>query len=219
MPEIRTPITTPTHLLTTTGTDVGSSIGHSTTAQVRTALGIASGFTYDQQAEPSSPTAGQTWRERTAGGLIVEEWEWSGSLWLSRRLYGFKDPLLISGATAQSFVFFINYMASNRPYSWFVETLNYSFSTDQILNESNNFTLTPRWGRNDNQGTGSLSATPASVTHNSHAQFAVVSGSFAINSLPPTTNSTVSGVGLEFARNAGTTQIRLLLNAIHRRVR
>jgi hypothetical protein len=81
MPEIRTPITTPTNFITTTGTDVGSSIGHSTLAEVRAALGIASGFTYDQQAEPSSPAAGQTWRERTAGGLIVEEWEWTGSVW------------------------------------------------------------------------------------------------------------------------------------------
>lgn len=83
MPEIRTPITTPTNFITTTGTDVGSSIGHSTPAQVRTALGIASGFTYDQQAEPSSPTAGQTWRERSSDGVIIGEWEWSGSLWLT----------------------------------------------------------------------------------------------------------------------------------------
>ena len=81
MPEIRQAITTPANFITTTGTDVGSSIGHSTPAQVRTALGIASGFTYDQEAAPSSPTAGQTWRERTAGGLIVEQWEWTGSVW------------------------------------------------------------------------------------------------------------------------------------------
>jgi hypothetical protein len=44
-------------------------------------MGSVSGFTYDQQAEPSSPTAGETWRERTAGGLIVESWQWSGSVW------------------------------------------------------------------------------------------------------------------------------------------
>lgn len=41
------------------------------------------GFTYDQQAEPLTPTAGQTWRERSNAGLIVGAWEWSGSLWLS----------------------------------------------------------------------------------------------------------------------------------------
>jgi hypothetical protein len=41
------------------------------------------GFTYDQQAEPSAPAAGATWRERSAGGLIIGQWEWSGSLWLS----------------------------------------------------------------------------------------------------------------------------------------
>jgi hypothetical protein len=219
MPEIRQSITTPTNFITTTGTDVGSSIGHSTPAQVRTALGIASGFTYDQQAEPSSPTAGQTWRERTAGGLIVEEWEWSGSLWLGRRLYGFKDPLLINVATAQSFVSFINYMASNPPYKWFVQTLNYSFATDSTINASNNFTLTPNWGRHDNQITGTLTATPNSITHNNHAQYAVVSGSFDINSAPPTTDSITCGVGLQFVRNVGTIQLRLMLNAIHRRVR
>ena len=43
---------------------------------------IPFGFTYNQTAEPVGPTAGQTWRERSAGGLILGEWEWSGSLWL-----------------------------------------------------------------------------------------------------------------------------------------
>ncbi len=43
---------------------------------------IPYGFTYDQQAEPSSPAAGATWRERSAGGLILGQWEWTGSLWL-----------------------------------------------------------------------------------------------------------------------------------------
>ncbi|MGG6237221.1 hypothetical protein ACQ4N7_01170 [Nodosilinea sp. AN01ver1] len=38
-------------------------------------------FTYDQQAEPSSPAAGATWRERSAGGLIVETWQWDGTYW------------------------------------------------------------------------------------------------------------------------------------------
>lgn len=38
-------------------------------------------ITYDQQAEPTTPSAGQVWRERTAGGLIVGEWEWTGSVW------------------------------------------------------------------------------------------------------------------------------------------
>lgn len=44
---------------------------------------IPAGFTYDQQAEPLSPLPGQTWRERSAGGLTLGFWEWSGSLWLS----------------------------------------------------------------------------------------------------------------------------------------
>lgn len=40
MPEIRQSITTPTNFITTTGTDAVSSIGHSTPAEVRTALGL-----------------------------------------------------------------------------------------------------------------------------------------------------------------------------------
>ena len=52
--------------------------------QLLDAISAASGggFTYNQTAEPVGPTAGQTWRERSAGGLILGEWEWSGSLWL-----------------------------------------------------------------------------------------------------------------------------------------
>lgn len=42
-------------------------------------------FTYDQQTEPSGPTAGQTWRERTPGGLILADWEWTGSIWVALR--------------------------------------------------------------------------------------------------------------------------------------
>ncbi|MBW4486123.1 MAG: hypothetical protein KME14_26670 [Tildeniella torsiva UHER 1998/13D] len=56
------------------------------------------GFTYDQQAEPSGPAAGATWRERSAGGLILGEWEWSGSLWLSGERYA---PLY-SGVSASA---------------------------------------------------------------------------------------------------------------------
>jgi hypothetical protein len=40
------------------------------------------GFTYDQSAEPLAPAAGETWRERSAMGLTLGIWEWSGSLWL-----------------------------------------------------------------------------------------------------------------------------------------
>lgn len=42
---------------------------------------IVHGFTYDQQAEPISPPVGATWRERSVGGLILNVWEWTGSVW------------------------------------------------------------------------------------------------------------------------------------------
>ena len=53
--------------------------------QLLDAISAASGggFTFDQTAEPVGPTAGQTWRERSAGGLILGQWEWSGSLWIA----------------------------------------------------------------------------------------------------------------------------------------
>lgn len=46
--------------------------------------GSGNGFTYDQQAVPSSPTRGQTWRERDSNSDIVEEWFWNGTYWLTK---------------------------------------------------------------------------------------------------------------------------------------
>lgn len=46
---------------------------------------IPAGFTYDQQGEPLSPATGATWRERSAGGMTLGQWQWSGSLWLGPR--------------------------------------------------------------------------------------------------------------------------------------
>lgn len=48
---------------------------------------ITFGFTYDQVLEPSGPVAGATWRERSSGGRIVGEWEWSGSAWIGLTKY------------------------------------------------------------------------------------------------------------------------------------
>ncbi|MBE9155381.1 hypothetical protein IQ265_00775 [Nodosilinea sp. LEGE 06152] len=77
-------------LATTTG-DQAQAIAALNTSQTAQNTAIATlqtrpltyGFTYDQQTEPTTPAAGATWRERSAGGLILGEWEWSGSLWLS----------------------------------------------------------------------------------------------------------------------------------------
>ncbi|HSP31475.1 MAG TPA: hypothetical protein VLO13_05620 [Halomonas sp.] len=57
------------------------------------------GLDYDQQAEPVSPSVGHVWRERSAGGLIVNEWEWSGSLWLGRQRY---DPLYAAAGASSN---------------------------------------------------------------------------------------------------------------------
>ena len=52
-------------------------------SEMRTNIGASSGFDFDQQSEPSSPEIGQTWRERDGTNLIIGEWFWTGSLWLS----------------------------------------------------------------------------------------------------------------------------------------
>ncbi|MEA5625328.1 hypothetical protein [Nostoc sp. UHCC 0251] len=49
--------------------------------------GSGSGFTYDQQTTPSSPTRGQTWRERDSNNDIVEDWFWNGTYWLSIQIH------------------------------------------------------------------------------------------------------------------------------------
>lgn len=61
---------------------------------------IPAGFTYDQQTEPVGPVAGATWRERSAGGLIVEEWEWTGSVWCSLTRTTVSDVAITGGAAS-----------------------------------------------------------------------------------------------------------------------
>jgi hypothetical protein len=47
---------------------------------------IPFGFTYDQTLEPTTGlVTGHTWRERSGGGLIIGEWQWTGSLWVAIR--------------------------------------------------------------------------------------------------------------------------------------
>jgi hypothetical protein len=50
---------------------------------------IPFGFTYDQTAEPVGPAAGATWRERSANGRILRDWEWDAarSLWVSELIF------------------------------------------------------------------------------------------------------------------------------------
>ncbi|MEH1789665.1 MAG: hypothetical protein V7L23_29945 [Nostoc sp.] len=47
----------------------------------------SSAYDYDQQSVPSSPTTGQTWRERDGSNSVVSEWFWNGTLWLTNRIY------------------------------------------------------------------------------------------------------------------------------------
>lgn len=165
MPEIRQNIATPAHILTTDGILAGSNIGHSTPAQVRTALGIASGFTYDQQAEPSSPTAGETWRERTAGGLIVGEWEWSGSLWLtstpSLSVPFETTSFSLTGATSTRCIIGVRAVI--------VEVGFFARMTVPPLDAANSYLVTINYGRGDGAAATGFPALGSAQTLNSTA--------------------------------------------------
>jgi len=53
-------------------------------------------FTYDQISVPLAPSVGATWRERDSNNLIVGQWFWDGTNWLSIAITP-RDTLLISG--------------------------------------------------------------------------------------------------------------------------
>ncbi|PSR12329.1 hypothetical protein C8255_26750 [filamentous cyanobacterium CCP3] len=61
-------------------------------------------FTYDQQTEPVGPAAGQTWRERSSGGLVVGEWEWIASVseWVNLTTYQIDSLVVVGSGTAGS---------------------------------------------------------------------------------------------------------------------
>lgn len=44
-------------------------------------------FTYDQVSTPAAPAIGDTWRQRESSNLIIREWFWSGTRWLSIKVY------------------------------------------------------------------------------------------------------------------------------------
>lgn len=57
---------------------------------------FSTGFNYDSSSVPSSPSTGQTWRERDSNNSVVEQWFWNGTIWLSLNTIP-RDTLLISG--------------------------------------------------------------------------------------------------------------------------
>lgn len=101
---------------------------------------LSYGFTYDQQGEPAGPAAGATWRERSAGGLIVGEWEWSGSLWLSNERYG----SLYSGASASAST--AGVMTLYPKYPALLTGYSVSFNQPFAPQDSNNYWTFRHWG-------------------------------------------------------------------------
>lgn len=111
----------------------------------------SNGFTYDQQSEPISPTAGQTWRERSAGGLIIEEWEWSGSVWRSRSFYWSQQPgsnRTTSGWIIQASTTWFGGLQLAEGGRLLIERLGLQASIgDGSISESNTFTWSINFGR------------------------------------------------------------------------
>ena len=122
---------------------------------------IPFGFTYDQTAEPVGPTAGQTWRERSAGGLILGDWEWSGSLWLGNREI---QRGVSESRASNTTVIYANTGSLNRVV--FIESLYWGAFIVAPANATDNWIFDPLRGQFMNasngaiNGTGNLVGTP-----------------------------------------------------------
>lgn len=111
----------------------------------------AGAFDYDQQAVPSSPTAGQTWRERDSNNFIVQDWYWNSValLWLNptinRRqiLLVYGQGILVGGNTGQG----IATTTLNHPvemgnlYNIYLRRVTASFNTAGTLTGANYWRL------------------------------------------------------------------------------
>lgn len=51
-----------------------------------------------QQAQPISPTVGTRWEELTAGGLLVNQWEWDGTDWVGIQILPLSTGVIFSFA-------------------------------------------------------------------------------------------------------------------------
>lgn len=131
-------------------------------------------FNYDQQAEPTSPSNGQTWRERNSDGTIFGEWEYIGAdlRWASLRE---RIGSLIAGNTSGGISQTDNIFspstfgwadASNTAYLRFLG----HFLGIGTYNSSNTRTLTITLGSIGPTGTGALSTTVQSLILNSNTQ-------------------------------------------------
>jgi hypothetical protein len=65
---------------------------------------IPNGFTYDQVSVPSSPSAGETWRERNSSRDIIQDWYYNGSRWLGTSINTIFSPFNSSIAVTSGFL-------------------------------------------------------------------------------------------------------------------
>jgi hypothetical protein len=111
----------------------------------------SNGFTYDQQSVPSSPSTGNTWRERDSSNNVVEEWYWNGTYWLSenRRILtsvggagGSLGTLTNTGYTA------FTYMVGAQTYDIWIDKIEFLGVINGTHNSTNNWTIQPILNQN-----------------------------------------------------------------------
>ncbi|MEA5448353.1 hypothetical protein VB780_07225 [Leptolyngbya sp. CCNP1308] len=136
---------------------------------------IPYGFTYDQQVEPAGPATGATWRERSAGGLILGEWEWLADFaeWVAIGSYDIMG-LSLAGSGANSFTV-KNFQSKKR----LIQTVSLLVQTTSGTFDGSNFqTFTPLY--QVNFSTTVLTASAAALVVNAPGTFTKTT---AINSI------------------------------------
>lgn len=125
-------------------------------------------FNYYGPNVPTSPTDGQTWRETTSGGLLINDWIWSGLLsrWLSVRAD--ISPGFISVSTTQS----PNLALWASPGIW-------AYKVDYYFVQGN-FTTANRWTVSINVGRNAGSFVSFEVANFSVNSTAVFSGNTSL---------------------------------------
>lgn len=132
-------------------------------AEVMQVLGVGigggSGFTYDQETEPSDPITGDTWRERDGDNLIIGDWFWNGTYWLSLELFESSLSRAIGGTGIGEYFIF-----PSGSYNVFVESAWVCFLPLGNTNDGDNY-----WDFQFTLGTGNFGVVTSIASINTSA--------------------------------------------------
>lgn len=107
-------------------------------------------LSYDQTTEPITPAIGATWRERNPSGIIINDWQWSGSLWLARRQKIF-NPTLGQSQLLTSTSYIVSMSLPYDPTKFLMEgVLLHGRLVSGVLNTSDKYTVEIRQRTDDN---------------------------------------------------------------------